>query len=250
MLTGQEIVFLDLGLPDRGEKEGHDGREVGRELLAIDAREDGPEDVAALLEARSVGDSHRLERRPHKRLVERPEHLLADRLREGADRVLGNSTKVELLSLLDQRQERNDPLHRGLEVGRELGLGGVGGGSDGADDGALERERSRLEKREKRLHEAWDVRLNVAAEDFEEAVEGGAGRSLSLGVDDELRDDLRRGRREDERRVEIGGMTMMELTGRSIACCLAHSSSSIWQRQPRALQAAFRTMTSGSLSPF
>lgn len=190
MLTECESALVDLALLDGGEEDGHDGGEVDGKLLCVNAGDDGKEDVAALLELGRVGDGRRCERRAHEGLKVRAEHVLADRLGERADRVLRDSAKVELVSLLDEREEGGNALHRRLEVGGELGLGGVRGGSDGADDGALEVERGGLEEGEEGLHEAGDVGLDVVAENLEEAVEGDAGGALGLGLSDKLEDEL------------------------------------------------------------
>lgn len=151
-LTEGERALVNLALLNGSEEDGHDGREVDGKLLRVNARDDGKEDVAALLELRRVGDRRSGERSAHERLKVRAEHLLADRFGERANRVLGDSTKVELVSLLGEGEEGNDALHRRLKVGGELGLGCVRGGSDGADDGTLEVERGCLEEGEERLH--------------------------------------------------------------------------------------------------
>lgn len=207
-LTSNLSLEVSLVLDESGEEDGHDGREVDGELFRVYAGDDGEEDVAALLELRRVGDGRRLEGSEHEVLKVRAEELLPDRLGEGSDGVLGDTSEVELISLLDEGEEGEDVCHRRLEVGGELGLGRVGGRSDGSDDGGLEVERGGGEEGEERLHEAGDIGLDVAAEDLEEAVEGDAGGSLSLGVSDELKDEL-------EDRIEVSSGHKGGRTGRT-----------------------------------
>ena len=76
--TSEESLLVNLGLSDSGEEDRHDGGEVNGELLAVDAREDGEEDVRALLEVGRIGDGHGLESAAHQGLVVRAELLLAD----------------------------------------------------------------------------------------------------------------------------------------------------------------------------
>ena len=66
----------------------------------------------------------------------------------------------------------------------------MSGRPDGSNNGALESKGRILEKGEEGLHETGDVRLDIASEDLEEAVERRASGTLSFGVSDELRDEL------------------------------------------------------------
>jgi len=70
----------------------------------------------------------------------------------------------------------------------------VSGGSNGTNDGTLDRERSRVEELNEGVHERRDVRFDVGAENFEEAVESDQGLTLGSWVSHEFRDELLRER--------------------------------------------------------
>jgi hypothetical protein len=186
----EESGFVDLFLLNSGEEDRHDGGEVSGELLLVDARDDSEEDVGALLEVGSVGNSDGSDGVLHEGSVVRTELFGTDSFSESTDGILSDTSELEFFSFLGELETRDESFHDGREVRSELGLRGVSGRSDSSDDGTLDGERSRVEELNESVHQRRDVRFDVGSENFEEAVESDQGLTLSSGVSHEFRNEL------------------------------------------------------------
>lgn len=158
------------------------------ELASEDLGHDAEKDEGRFPETRVVHGKG-LEGGLHEGLEVRTEDVSTNGVSDSTDSVGGDTSKVVLLVVLVELEERNESLDGLTEVRDELLFGGVGSRTDSTGDSDLDGDGTVLKEDKKSLHEEGEVVYDVVTEDFEVRVETSARVLLGGGVNDEVEED-------------------------------------------------------------